>query len=1603
MSMHLESLSTMPIDTDKVKDILASLPSPPPLALAEQAVALLHQPLIAGEERHYSDEMYFAGVSLLSWANTRLPGQYKVRIVPLPQNERHAQVEFIGEDVPFLVDSMSAYLAEQGVTIETLHYPVINVERDDTHHVLTLHPVDNGMSLTAESWISIKIHHLRAPEHLQELETGLQSILAQVYLAVANWQPMLQALHHIRAQYRTHEHEEWRAVREELGDFLDWLEQGNFIFLGYNTTLMDGVASTELGLLAQKDDALSQALAQDAPITTDNCEATVRMNALIHIEKVAFISPVHRREHLTVITLKHYDPDGRFRAATRFIGMFTTKLHYQSAGDIPIIRFKLAQLLEESGVMHHMHNRKEFTSLLDEFPRSVLLHYEESALFEVMATMMRLLERPQVKLFILANAPQRFLTAIICIPRPSLSTTLTTSILDILASNYHAKIDSHQVRANDPRLATLFVTLACPALATNEMPAIEWVEQQIVSLSRRWQEELLLALSAHYGEEEGHALWSRYHEAFPHSYQEQFQAEIAAEEDIPSLEAATAQGKVVFRLHRTLAQLPGAASEALILKITSPGKAIPLSEVMPILDNLGFQTLTSHTSVIDLHTERYWLHSFELSLSGALSDFEQDHLRLEEALHLIWEGQIPNDRLNGMLCKKQLGWRHVFLMRAYTHYLRQIGFVFATSYVTDVCLKHADIVVELLQLFLLKFDPSTPPEARTQNVDAQVTLIQDRLQAIQIQAEDKILKRCMELIIATLRTNYFQHDTAGNHKPYLSLKFRSSLIPEMPMPRPFSEIYVFAMAMEGVHLRGGKVARGGIRWSDRTEDYRTEILGLMKAQTAKNAIIVPVGAKGGFVIKGQDAASMSREAWLQEGVRCYRMLLSGMLDITDNIVQGQTISPPETVCYDEEDPYLVVAADKGTASFSDYANAMAKDYEFWLGDAFASGGSAGYDHKKMGITARGAWVAIHRHCYEIGHRLEDKPLTVIGIGDMAGDVFGNGLLLSDRLKLVGAFNHAHIFIDPDPDPALSFSERKRLFELPRSNWTDYNHNLLSPGGAIYERSAKTITLSPEAKVRFGLERSAFTPDELIQLLLCAEVDLLYNGGIGTYVKSTEEVNSTVGDKTNDALRVNGADLRCKIVAEGGNLGFTQRGRIEYAQKGGRINTDAIDNSAGVDCSDHEVNIKIALRHAITTGQLEEDAREVLLRQMTDRVSSLVLRDNTLQNLAISLEARRNHHLLALHERLIKFLAAEGILDPALERLPSAAEIERRQNNNEGLVRPELAVLLAYSKLYINHQLIESTLPDDPYYMRDLLRYFPENMRDSYKEAILAHPLKREVIATFISNSMVNRVGTIFCQLAMSDTDLRECDVARAYTIARDAFNLRQVWDDIEALGSIVPGEVQLQLFQDVRRVIHKITFWCLRNLPQPMDVGDIVERFQTNVKTLYLHKNEALTGNARANYDTRLQHYRDLGIPYPLDENMACLMAFSSACDVIHISNQTGWPVVKVSQLHYALETRYQLFWLRAEINKLANDTYWQRLSLHALKDEIYDLHMQLTLSIIRMAMPSEDPMESWSLQYQKNIQRYDAFINDLHALSVIEMPALIVAAKRVRALLPKK
>ncbi|MGE0119374.1 MAG: NAD-glutamate dehydrogenase [Dongiaceae bacterium] len=1584
----------------------ARLPSDRATALSEFITQFYANVAVDDLVGEAAENLYAAALSLWGFAAQRVPGTAKVRVYNPRLDEQgwhsaHTVVEMVNDDMPFLVDSLTAGLNQRDLMVYLVIHPIVRVRRDRAGNRVA----GAGGEEIAESHIQIRINEQTAPERLAEIKFLLEKVLGDVRAATSDWRPMRARADHI---IKSLDSAPSSLPGEEVAEaraFLQWLNDDHFTYLGYReydfvgegeAAMISIPPQTGLGILRDEQYSVFDGLRNFEQLPPDVRQFLLQPRVLI-ITKANRRSTVHRPVHMDTISVKKFDAAGNAVGEQLFVGLLTSAAYSQSPREIPLLRRKVANCLARAGFAPASHDGKALAHILETYPRDELFQISEAELYETALGILHLQERQRIALFVRRDPFERFVSCLVYVPRDRYNTELRLRIQDILARAYNGAVSAYFTHMSDAALSRLQVIIATTRGAIPDVDP-EDIEVRLVEAGRSWADQLHDALVEAKGEERGLALLRRFIDAFPAGYRERFTAQLAVA-DIDKVEEALAGRGIAMNLYRPL---ESAASE-LKLKLYNAGAQLPLSDVLPVLEHMGVKVISESPYMVQPRAADrvVWIHDFGM-VSADGRDVELGSVReiFHAALSRVWAGDMEDDGFNRLVMAAGLDWREVTILRAYCKYLRQAAIPFSQAYMEATLAGNPHIAVALVRLFRTLFDPAGNDIGK--QAEAIVAEIERALDNVANLDEDRILRRFLNVIRSTLRTNFFKGAVAGQHRPYLSFKLDSRAVDELPLPRPLFEISVYSPRVEAVHLRGGRVARGGIRWSDRREDFRTEVLGLMKTQMVKNAVIVPVGSKGGFVVKRPPAAG-GREALNAEVVECYKTMMRGLLDLTDNLRAGKVEPPAEVVRRDPDDTYLVVAADKGTATFSDIANAVSAEYGFWLDDAFASGGSAGYDHKGMGITARGAWEAVKRHFREAGVDIQSQDFTVVGVGDMSGDVFGNGMLLSRHTRLVVAFNHLHIFLDPDPDPAASWAERKRLFDLPRSAWSDYDPKLISPGGGVYDRKAKSIKLSPQVKQRFGLAKDSMTPAELIQALLRAEVDLLWLGGIGTYVKASDETQAEVGDRANDAVRVNAADLRCKVVGEGANLGFTQRGRIEYALAGGRINTDAVDNSAGVDTSDHEVNIKILLNETVAAGDMTRKQRDRLLGELTEDVAALVLRDNYLQSQCLTITQLLGGRLLDRHVRFMRALERAGRLDRAIESLPNEEAVLERKAKGVGLARPELAVLLAYSKLALADDILESDLPDDPQLGGELLGYFPQRLRERYAEDVARHRLRREIVTTVVTNEMVNRAGITFVYEVRENTGMGVADVARAYIATREIFGLREVWRQIESLDNVVAAGLQAAMLLECGRALERGVTWLLRNEPQPLDIDGAVAAYRDGVEALIAARGLIAEAD-RAEIDQRIATYVEQGVPQPLAERMGITHLLPPSFDIIRIGRAAGVPVEQVGRTYFAVGARFGLDWLRRAAAALPIDTHWDKQAVVAITDDFYGHQRELTARVLAAAAEAKpangaDPVELWSAGRGPVVQRAESLIADLRQAGGAGLAMLAVANRQLRGL----
>ncbi len=1544
-----------------------------------------------------AEELYGAALSLWRLAETRAAGRAKLRVINprLEEQGWHSTrtvVEIVNDDMPFLVDSVTAALGRCGATVHLVIHPILRLARDGVGRIASLYEPDakgNGKA-ARESVMHIEIGEERDPRRLAELAAELEHVLAEVRAAVDDWKPMRGRLADIVAGLKASPPPLPAEERDEALDFLAWLDDDNFTFLGFREYRFGGarghgldiVEGSGLGILRDDGYTVFDGLRNFATLPPDVREF-LREPRLLMISKSNRRALVHRPVYMDVVSVKAFDAAGKAVGERLFVGLFTSLAYSRSARQIPLLRRKVEHVLERSGFGAQSHDGKALLHILETYPRDELFQIGADELLTTALGILNLQERQRLGLFVRHDPFERFVSCLVYVPRERYDTALCRRFGAILEESFGGTVDGFATQLDQSALARVHFTLrTTPGQLT--LVDIDQVEKRLAEAARSWPDRISEALADSLGEEAAAALLRRYGDAFPTAYRERFSAAVAVY-DIERFEELRGRGGIGVCLYRTLE-----GDEAVLrFKIYREGAPLALSDVLPMLEHLGLKVITEVPyALTPAEGPPLSLQDFSLAARSGEVDVTRDRARFEEAFLRIWSGAMESDGLNRLVLGAGLDWRQVTVLRLYSRLLRQAGSAYSQAYMEDALAAHPDIAAGLIALFERRFDPAGEEHRDAEETRAAVAVEQalDRVQGLD---EDRILRSFLLLVRKSLRTNHFQRQPSGEPKPYLSVKLASREIELLPLPRPLYEIYVLSPRVEGIHLRAGKVARGGIRWSDRREDFRTEILGLMKAQVVKNAVIVPTGSKGGFVVK---RAGLAREAWQAEGVECYKTLLRGLLDLTDNIVRGAIVPPRDVVRHDGDDAYLVVAADKGTATFSDIANGVSAEYGFWLGDAFASGGSEGYDHKALGITARGAWETVKRHFRERGVDIQSTDFTAVGVGDMSGDVFGNGMLRSPHTRLVAAFDHRHVFLDPDPDPAKSFAERKRLFELPRSSWADYDRKLISAGGGVFDRGLKSIELTEPVRRRLGVADKALTPAELVRAILKAPVDLLWFGGIGTYVKAKEERHADVGDRANDALRVNAEELRAAVVGEGANLAMTQRGRVAYALKGGRINTDAIDNSAGVDTSDHEVNIKILLDAAVAAGDLTVKQRNALLHGTADAVAELVLADNYLQGLALSLAEAQGTERLDQQLRIMRALERAGELDRAVEFLPGDEELAARAAAGHGLTRPELAVLMAYVKNAMAHELAASDLADDPQLERDLLAYFPPALVERFRAAIPTHRLRREIIATVAANDLVNRGGVTFASQMRERTGRGAGDVTRAYMVVKQVFDLETLWQAVSRLDNKVPAQTQTEMLLAGNRLLERATAWFLRG-GGPLDIEAQIDAFRPGVEALADHISEILPAPQRAELARRADLLVQRGVPSEPALMAARLDFLVSAVDIVRLGLGSGMGIVDIGRGFYAVGARFRLDALRMAARRLKSETAWQKVAVDALQEDFYAHQADFTAK----AIADGGDFRSWLEANAAALGSIEALLREVEATPNPDVAMLIVANRALR------
>lgn len=1547
---------------------------------------------VAEEELFARDviDLYGAVVSHWNFLHKRKPGQVNLRVYN-PSFKKHGWqsshtiVELAQDDMPFLVDSLTLELTRLGLNIHHIvHSGGLRLVRDKTGLVTSvLMPNDKpSVNEYPEAPIHIEIdRQLDDAKVLGEIHDALQRVLDDVSRAVSDYIPMKQHLRTALEELAAHSGKTAKEDLDEYLKFLEWLDNDHFTFLGYAEFKVTGASkarfeaspANNLGLL--KDKSRYERMLTEVRAAHEAMTGTVGLL----IAKSNDRATVHRASYMDVIRVKRFDSKGKIIGEACFLGLFTSVVYHNNPRLIPLLRRKVNQVIARAGFSPKGHANKTLINILETLPRDELFQMEEDELFRTSISILQIQKRQKIRVFARRDVFGHYFSCMIFVPADLFNTDLCLKVQNILMQELKGESVSYKPNFLEEWVLYRidYIIRISPKTSLPNLD-VKQLESQIIIAARDWRDDLKVSLVDSFGEHKGHVLYAKYARAFPAGYRETFLARSAVA-DIEHIEVVLANTDgLEMRFYRMLEE----PEDFIRFKLFRKDKALPLTNILPILENLGLNVIEERPYQVRLSNDStVWISDFGMQVNNSLVQLDEISSVFQDAFARIWRNEVENDSFNRLVMRAGMNWRDILVLRAYAKYLMQIGFRFSQQYVEDTLTENPGIAKKLVEFFKVKFDPALQKDSdnRLAAVEAQIKTLLEKVSNLD---KDRILRSYVTVIKSTLRTNYFQLKPGNEPKAYVSLKFNPSLIPDMPQPIPKFEIFVYSPKVEGVHLRGAKVARGGLRWSDRREDFRTEVLGLMKAQQVKNAVIVPLGAKGGFVPK-QLPLALGREAVQEEAVNCYKTFIRGLLDITDNLKNGKVIPPKQVVRYDEDDPYLVVAADKGTATFSDYANGVSAEYGFWMDDAFASGGSNGYDHKKMGITARGAWESVKRHFIEIGKDIHHEDFTVVGIGDMAGDVFGNGMLRSRHIKLVAAFNHMHIFLDPNPDAAVSYKERERLFNLPRSSWLDYDKDLISTGGGIFERSAKTIPLSPQVRSLLGVEVDSLEPNLLIQAILKANVDLLWNGGIGTYVKAAEESHFNVGDRANNALRVNANDLRCKIVGEGGNLGFTQLARIQFALGGGKIYTDAIDNSAGVDCSDHEVNIKILLNEAMVRGDLTIAQRNKLLAQMQDEVGLLVLQDNYQQTQAISIMQKQAQRSVDSYIRLMRELEREKHLDRDIEFLPGDKALKARFAAGQGLTAPELSVLMAYTKTVIKRAIVNSPLPEDPYFSVFLEAEFPAVLRQKFGKLMREHHLAKEIIATQLTNTMVRYMDITYVLRMYDETGATPAMTARAFTVICQALDIPAWWSAIEELDGKVSWQLQSDMMQETVRLARRGSRWLLRNHRGNLNVSEMITKLTPKLNKLVSLLPRLLSDNELEARQQVIQRYMDGGVPKILASRISDTPFMLPMLDIIAGSEKSELPLNAVSEVYYRLNDRLSFGWFKESLLRFNSEGYWQMLSAAGLRDDLEKLQRMLSISILRMDTKTKavnERVEEWAECYRYMVERWNNVVVEIRA-----------------------
>ena len=1515
----------------------------------------------------------------------------------------HTIVEIIVRDMPFLVDSVRMCLNRLNITAHLFLHSPIGIKRNDKKHIAEFSDMDKKIDgAKKETVIFVEVDHQTTKKDIDTLTKELHSVVDEVSLAVEDWQGMTNTLKDV---IKNKDAFNWPVSAEEdkqIKGFLEWLADHNFTMMGYRYYEVKAIEGdhrwipdndTSLGLMKNSVNSRERLLSK---LPSSARQESLSATPLI-LTKTNSRARVHRPAYMDYVGVKVFNKAGQVVGEHRFLGLYSAAFYNQSITQLPILREKIEQVCLLSGFEQGTHAFKAFVNILETYPRDELLQIPAKELAQIVMGIFQMQERGISRLFIRKDVFGRFFSCMVFVPRERYNTQLRKETQALLKASLNAneEVEFTTFFSESVYARTHYIARVNDNNADYD---VKEIERNIIELTKTWNDRLAASIRAAHGEASGKALERKYDNAFSRSYMEH-NLPSAALVDIGKLELLDDTNTLDMLFYRP--QEEQADSQIVKLKLFHRAEPIHLSDVLPMLENFGLRVIDeSPYKITCSEGERNWIMDFTmLHKSGQHFEMEKAQTLFQDAFAKVWYNTLEDDAFNRLILGANLTGRRVTILRAYAKYMRQTGSSFSRDYIANTLANYPNIARMLVDFFDIRFNPRKKRNAKKE--EALLDDIKSQLDNVSNLDDDRIIRRYLDMMSATLRTNFYQLDDAGEEKSYVSFKMLPEMIPDMPLPLPKFEVFVYSPRVEGVHLRGGKVARGGLRWSDRQEDFRTEVLGLVKAQQVKNTVIVPVGAKGGFVCK-KLPVEQGREAIQEEGQACYKIFITSLLDITDNIVNGEIVPPKDVVRLDEDDPYLVVAADKGTATFSDIANGIADKFGFWLGDAFASGGSIGYDHKKMGITARGGWESVKRHFREIGVDCQTTDFTAAGVGDMAGDVFGNGMLLSEHTRLIAAFNHLHIFFDPNPDAAESYKERKRLFENPRLSWEDYDAKLISKGGGVFNRSAKSIKLTPEMKKWLGTRQMTMTPNELIHNILKMPVDLLWNGGIGTYIKSKKESHSDVGDRANDDLRVNGRDVQAKIVGEGGNLGLTQLGRIEYAANGGRVNTDFIDNVGGVDCSDNEVNIKILLNSLVNDGELTVKQRNKLLYDMTDDVSRIVLKDCYRQTQSISITELAGVKQLKEQLRFIHGLEREGQLNRELEFIPSDDEISDRVASDRGLTRPELSVLIAYGKMVLKDALNIPEITDNPYHGKLLVQAFPEVLRKKFRDHMEQHPLRSEIIATKLTNNMVNDMGLNFVFRMQEETGASVDEIANAYSIVHGIFNMNVLWERIEQLDNSISANLQLSMLDEARRIMRRAARWYIRHGEKNISIEDAIESYRSTFDILSKNLQHYLVEDEYAQLEALTEKYISGGVPQDIAYQVASFSNMFPSFDLAQIIAADKHDTDTVARLYYQLGSRLELHWFLDQINNQAVSNHWQALARASYREELDWQQRSIAANLLQSrgeATSADQILDEWIESNQVLLKRWYHMMSEFKTSSTHEFAKFSVALRELMLL----